>query len=341
MMAFDAAIARRPLSRRMGWPETTAFAVAAVAVSLGAAAWVTDSNQTALASAELPGSSDRISSFEDRFFPASATTSPANRPALQPLDRFALAVAQMKVRTTGIVLDPQLMSPETRAGFVGEAGVEETRATTAAAIPLPRSRPAAADLVLRPGSAMTQADRSARPDDRTLLQKLSDLLPGRVTLASLSPEVLFRQGPDLASLGYDGFTAVYDISAQAVYLPNGSSLEAHSGMGSLRDDPEHVSVPNAGATPPAVYALKPREKLFHGVQALRMIPAEGSDASGRSGLLAHSFMLGPKGDSNGCVSIKDYDRFLKAFNDGEINRLVVVPSLKSETLALQRSTSQS
>jgi len=112
-------------------------------------------------------------------------------------------------------------------------------------------------------------------------------------------------------------------------------------MGSLRDDPEHVSVPNAGATPPAVYQLKPREKLFHGVQVLRMIPAEGSDTSGRSGLLAHNFMMGPNGDSNGCVSIKDYDRFLKAFNDGEINRIVVVPSLKNGTLALQRSTSQS
>jgi hypothetical protein len=174
------------------------------------------------------------------------------------------------------------------------------------------------------------------------LQKLSDLLPGRVTLASLAPDGgLFRRGPDLASLGYDGLTAVYDISAHAVYLPNGLSLEAHSGTGSLRDDPEHVSVPNAGATPPAVYELKPREKLFHGVQALRMIPAEGSDTSGRSGLLAHSFMLGPNGDSNGCVSIRDYDRFLKAFNDGEINRLVVVPSLSGGTMALQRSTSQS
>jgi hypothetical protein len=171
------------------------------------------------------------------------------------------------------------------------------------------------------------------------LQKLSELLPGRVTLASLTPDGgLFRRGPDLAALGYDGSTAVYDISARAVYLPNGASLEAHSGMGNLRDDPEHVSVPNAGATPPAVYELKPREKLFHGVQALRMIPAEGSDISGRSGLLTHSFMLGPKGDSNGCVSIRDYDRFLKAFNDGEINRLVVVPSLSNRTLA---STTQS
>ncbi len=66
-----------------------------------------------------------------------------------------------------------------------------------------------------------------------------------VTLASLTPDGgLFRQGPDLASLGYDNVTAVYDISAHAVYLPNGLSLEAHSGMGSLKDDPEHVSVPD-------------------------------------------------------------------------------------------------
>jgi hypothetical protein len=81
--------------------------------------------------------------------------------------------------------------------------------------------------------------------------------------------------------------------------------------------------------------------MFHGVQALRMTPAEGSDISGRSGLLVHSYMLGLNGDSNGCVSIKNYDRFLKAFNDGEINRLVVIPSLRGGTLALQRSTSQS
>ena len=342
-MAFDAAIADGLLSRRgMGWSETIALALAAVAVSLGSAAWITDFDQTALASAALPANIDRISSFEDRFFPASTPVSPAGTAALQPLDRSGSAVVEMKVRAAKGLLDPRLMSRDSRAGFVDEARVDEAKATTAAAIPLPRSRPAAADLEARPGSALAQADSTARPADRTLLQKLSDLLPGRVTLASLAPDGgLFRRGPDLASLGYDGFTAVYDISAHAVYLPNGLSLEAHSGMGSLRDDPEHVSVPNAGATPPAVYELKPREKQFHGVQALRMIPAEGSDTSGRLGLLAHSFMLGPKGDSNGCVSIRNYDRFLKAFNDGEINRLVVVPSLRGGTLALQRSTSQS
>jgi Protein of unknown function (DUF2778) len=341
-MAFDAAIADGLLSRRsMGWSKTIALALAAVAVALGAAVWITDFAQTALASVALPANIDRISSFEDRFFPASTPASFTSRAALQSLDRSA--VVEMKVRAAKDLLAPRLMSRDFRVGLAdNEARVDEAKLTALPVIPLPRSRPPAAVLEARLGSALAQADSAARPDDRTLLQKLSGLLPGRVTLASLAPDGgLFRRGPDLASLGYDGLTAVYDISAHAVYLPNGSVLEAHSGMGSLRDDPEHVSVPNAGATPPAVYELKPRERQFHGVQALRMIPAEGSDTSGRSGLLAHSFMLGPKGDSNGCVSIRDYDRFLRAFNDGEINRLVVVPSLKGGTLAQRPSTSPS
>jgi hypothetical protein len=175
-----------------------------------------------------------------------------------------------------------------------------------------------------------------------LLQKLSDLLPARFTLASLAPDGgLFRDGPDLASLGYDNLTAVYDISGRAVYMPDGSKLEAHSGLAGLMDDPRHVSQRNVGATPPNVYDLKPREKLFHGVQALRMIPVGDSGTLGRSGLLAHSYMLGPNGDSNGCVSIKNYEKFLNAFTKGEIKRLVVVPSLGNETSASRRTTSQS
>jgi hypothetical protein len=132
--------------------------------------------------------------------------------------------------------------------------------------------------------------------------------------------------PDLASRGYDGLTAVYDISARTVYLPNGLRLEAHSGFGSTKDDPRHVSQRGVGATPPAVYDLKLRERPFHGVRALRMIPVEG-DTLGRSGLLAHGYMLGPSGDSNGCVSIRDYERFLAAFERGEIKRLVVVSNV--------------
>ncbi|HLX17931.1 MAG TPA: DUF2778 domain-containing protein [Bradyrhizobium sp.] len=347
-MAFDTRTVDGLLSRRrMRWFETIAFALAAVVVALGAAAWITNFDQTALASAALPADIDRFSSFdrfsssfEDRFSSASLFPSPARRPASQPLDRSALAALEAKLRATEGLFAPRLMSLNPGGGYLdNEARVSEAKAPAATIVPLPRSRPPAAVLEPRSVPAVAQTDSAPRREDRTLLQKLSDL---RVTLASLTPDIgLFRRRPDLASLGYDGFTAVYDISAHAVYLPNGSSLEAHSGMGSLRDDPEHVSVPNAGATPPAIYELKPREQMFHGVQALRMIPVEGSDTAGRSGLLTHSFMLGPNGDSNGCVSIKDYDRFLKAFNDGEINRLVVVPSLKSGILALQRPTSPS
>ena len=77
------------------------------------------------------------------------------------------------------------------------------------------------------------------------------------------------------------------------------------------DDPAHVDQRMVGATPPNVYDLKPREKLFHGVAALRMTPVGENETHGRNGLLVHSYMLGPNGDSNGCVSIKDYDRFLR------------------------------
>ena len=58
-----------------------------------------------------------------------------------------------------------------------------------------------------------------------------------------------------------------------------------------------------------------------------MIPVEGNATLGRVGLLAHSYMLGSAGNSNGCVSIKDYDKFLAAFRKGEIKRLVVVTSV--------------
>jgi hypothetical protein len=344
-MAFDAAIADGLLSRRrLGWSETATLVCAALALALGAAAWISDSGQTtALASAALPQGPERIS-FDDRF----ALLSESAVDLKFRLARGALA-RRLKSRDwrTGLVdqagLDQAgLEQDKTDDGKAEDSRPDENRTSAPAGIPLPRSRPAMADLESRSGSAVAQADNAPRSDDRTLLQKLSDLLPGRVRLASLTPEGgLFHQGPDLASRGYDNLTAVYDISAHAVYLPNGLSLEAHSGMGGLKDDPEHVSVPNAGATPPAVYELKPRERLFHGVQALRMIPAEGSSTKGRSGLLAHSYMLGPEGDSNGCVSIRDYDRFLKAFNDGEINRLVVVPSLGGATLAAQRSNTQS
>jgi hypothetical protein len=128
---------------------------------------------------------------------------------------------------------------------------------------------------------------------------------------------------------YERDTAVYDISAHTVYLPDGSKLEAHSGLGSKLDDPRFVNVRMSGATPPHLYDLTPRESLFHGVAALRLNPVGGEDEIfGRSGLLAHTFMLGPNGDSNGCVSFRDYNAFLNAYRNQGIKRLAVVAKVE-------------
>lgn len=127
------------------------------------------------------------------------------------------------------------------------------------------------------------------------------------------------------SAPYERDTAVYDITAKTVYLPDGTKLEAHSGLGDNLDDPRSSRVRMRGVTPPHIYNLKPREALFHGVPALRLTPIGGENAIyGRDGLLAHTFMLGPNGDSNGCVSFKDYYAFLDAYRNKGIRKLAVL-----------------
>jgi hypothetical protein len=156
-----------------------------------------------------------------------------------------------------------------------------------------------------------------------------------VVSASLPPDrvspVEERSGP---SRGLDRWTAVYDISAHTVYLPNGVKLEAHSGLGARLDDPRYVHERMRGATPPNVYELALREKLFHGVRALRLKPLYRDKVFGRAGLLAHTYMLGPKGDSNGCVVFKNYDAFLQAYDAGELKRLAVVARLDAKSVQL-------
>jgi hypothetical protein len=127
--------------------------------------------------------------------------------------------------------------------------------------------------------------------------------------------------------GYDHYTAVYDISARVVYLPDGTRLEAHSGLGQALDNPRFVAERAVGPTPPHLYQLTLREALFHGVQAIRLNPVGDGSVYGRDGFLAHPFMLGPNGDSNGCVSVKGYEAFLRAYQNGQINKLAVVAKL--------------
>ncbi len=148
---------------------------------------------------------------------------------------------------------------------------------------------------------------------------------GRGPLFSFPP--LFGNSAPAPVSGYDHYTAVYDISARVVYLPDGTRLEAHSGLGQALDNPRFVAERAVGPTPPHVYDLTLRESLFHGVQAIRLNPVGEGGIYGRAGLLAHPFMLGPNGDSNGCVSFKDYDAFLRAYQNGQVKKLAVVAKL--------------
>lgn len=209
-------------------------------------------------------------------------------------------------------------------------------------VPLPIPRPTSAELPVRPPfrapeRRLAQAGRTpaltgAPADTRNFLEKFFNLgRPSGPALAYAAPEDgLITGAGGLTSNPmppYDRWTAVYDIAAHTVYMPGGGKLEAHSGLGPWQDDPGHVHERNRGATPPHVYELRPREQLFHGVQALRLNPLGGGGVFGRTGLLAHTYMLGPNGASNGCVSFRDYDAFLQAYKRGEIKRLAVVARL--------------
>ena len=206
-------------------------------------------------------------------------------------------------------------------------------------IPLPTPRPAEPPLTASrmPSRAMgrqvaQQNQGAVAPtagDRENFIEKFFGMLkPSGPALAYASPEDgLFgrsRGVPADPDIPRDHWTAVYDIAAHTVYMPNGERLEAHSGLGDRLDDPHHVDEQNRGATPPHLYDLEPRAELFHGVHALRLNPVGGGGVFGRTGLLAHTYMLGPHGDSNGCVSFRDYDAFLQAYLNGEVRRLAVV-----------------
>lgn len=188
-------------------------------------------------------------------------------------------------------------------------------------VPLPMARPDG--LVGKPASASKGSQRNAEP-----------------VLAYAKPNSPIEDDDDDAVPRYDKpvFTprlragvAIYDIENSTVYLPSGERLEAHSGLGKMRDNPRFVNQKMRGPTPPHTYNLTMREALFHGVEAIRLTPVQGSDAIfNRVGLLAHTYMLGRNGDSNGCVSFKDYKRFLAAYKRGDIRQLVVVPRMNNK-----------
>ena len=239
-----------------------------------------------------------------------------------PTPKAVTFAARWADATSSIQISAALIVPQHPLALADNAPSPPPRpAERANSVPLPRPHPAAHEIAASPaGEAMAKVAAAIAPP---FAEKRVAPPAAHNKLAAL-PEV-------------DSHTAVYDIAAHTVYLPNGQRLEAHSGLGDKLDDPRYVHVRMRGATPPNVYDLTLREQLFHGVQAIRLKPVDDGKMFGRDGILAHTYMLGANGQSNGCVSFRDYEKFLHAFLKGEVDRMVVVADLGGKTARIARA----
>jgi Tlde1 domain len=273
-----------------------------------------------------------------------------------------------QVRSVAIPMIAPRLPPRRPAVLASSMSVPPRHAMLASRVPLPRQRPhqAATAIALVPAASALSAIANApvaptKPAAPTLpptsaapqvaaakpeppkpeAPKVATVVhepparepskPAAPKVAVVTPEPKPAPGKLAALPDPDNRTAVYDIAAHTVYMPNGAKLEAHSGLGHRRDDPHYVSKRNRGPTPPNVYELTLRDRPFHGVRAIRLNPVNEDKMYGRDGMLAHTYMLGPTGQSYGCVSFKNYKAFLQAYMKGEINRMVVVPHLETKT----------
>jgi hypothetical protein len=275
--------------------------------------------------------------------PSSARFGQPGNDAEKP-SRIALAVIDSELKDEAGSSSPPLPSapPARNVPLPSDDAVDDINARTDDAsaegipgsVPLPTRRPAWEEPPARatrtgrtPSHSSNTMMAYARPDDGEDTAPLSGLAR------------LFERKPRLPGLGSG--VAVYDIRNAVVYMPNGEKLEAHSGLGKMVDKPRYVDEKNRGPTPPNTYKLVLRERRFHGVEAIRLLPVNGNNKYGRVGLLAHTYMLrGGLAQSNGCVVFKDYKRFLKAFKRGRITRLVVVPDMSHASPAVLASAAR-
>jgi hypothetical protein len=340
----------------LGLGSVSAVAVMAGAVTV-AAAWMVANSLSgnpnlragapfALETASLPPPPMRLADPADLFGSALAAADPAYAPAPTREDKLAEAAAPLSPLasrpappprriaelTKSVPIPPKHEIARAPAVPVAPARGDETHDARLAAVAPHEVRTAELTPRAAPAASVMPAP-SASPDVTGSINVASHVSPPRPAPRLAAPAAqLAYNNPDVPT-GMDSHTAIYDIVAHTVYLPDGERLEAHSGLGQMLDDPHYVSERGRGATPPNVYDLTLRDGLFHGVQAIRLNPVADSKMYGRAGILAHTYMLGPSGQSFGCVSFKDYDEFLRAFRRGEVDRLVVVPHLQSEPWA--------
>ncbi|WP_429027764.1 tlde1 domain-containing protein [Bradyrhizobium sp. I1.14.4] len=350
--SFDAPVVKRPVA--VAARPTPAFNEVFASLTPAAPA------KAGIAKSEAPAPSPM---FNDRFAAASpeGVASSVVADAASQIDPIKQAAAPKVAEAARAVATAELA--ETSKPLPAPKSIETARKQAAANLKVALNDPSAtvqpktaekateakpleAKQATKSGGVRDMAARAkaavmsiASSERQTMVEKLwgkRESSGGLLSFASADANVTgsipstLDQNPMLGgSPPYDRQTAVYDISARTVYLPDGTRLEAHSGLGSRLDDPRSSHLKMVGVTPPHIYELKPREALFHGVPALRLNPIGGEGKIfNRDGLLAHTFMLGPNGDSNGCVSFKDYYAFLDAYRNKGIRRLAVLAKIQ-------------
>ncbi|MGZ3361053.1 MAG: hypothetical protein ACXU84_17130, partial [Xanthobacteraceae bacterium] len=201
-------------------------------------------------------------SFDDRFAAAAPQdVEPAPQPqtsvvaeAAKPSSETSKLAAAAKAKTETLKLaeapKPKAAAPVQVAALPPQRSVETPEAKSPAS--------AVRDMAERAKAAVMSLASNER---HSITEKLWGKEPSRGSLlayASADASVTGSLGQELGrspnpalggSAPYDRSTAVYDISAHVVYLPDGSKLEAHSGLGSELDDPRSARIRMRGVTP--------------------------------------------------------------------------------------------
>ncbi len=300
-------------------------------------------------------SAGHTSPVSNRFGPGPAETVRASRLALALSGSSNVQLAYADPSPTSAAssaFDAVLLAPQDDAAQADTGQDTPLFSELPDNMPLPLRRPrlprqeapaADRDVAAKPAEDAKPAVQETKPAKRAKTQQmLAYAKPDNPTKSDSGGLAgafsnLFSPKPKRPRAG----VAIYDISAAKVYMPDGSVLEAHSGIGEMADNPRYANQKMRGPTPPDTYNLSMRESLFHGVQALRMTPTDGKVGFGRSGILAHSYLLrGGRAESHGCVAFKNYDKFLNAFKKGHIRQLVVVPGSRGGRKAPSTAVAQ-
>lgn len=288
--------------------------------------------------------------FGERFGEASNTTGQVGVTELAALQPSAIVDSALGRTSESAYQSAAPQHPAFEVALARPQIEEEASSLLPHEVPLPSFRPeaATADAVEpSPRSAMSSPVQEAVPAFAAPVPLRAPHSPKQsagAMLAFAKPDNPVREPSRMDAVPWPdrgSGTAIYDISAGVVHMPNGEKLEAHSGIGKMRDNPDYVHVRMRGATPPSSYRLTMREARFHGIEAIRLTPENGIKPHGRDGLLAHTYMLAKRGESNGCVVFRDYSRFLAAFKRGEVRRMVVVPKLDGNRPTLASSEGKS